>query len=93
MIFLIFLNVPSYGGFVVASSKFAVLSPPHHVPTLQALEGAPSDQLIQQSQMPQYYAQQPWVPQTSNLSQLTVSPLLTSPTMTSPIILCQVYQL
>lgn len=31
----------------------------------QALEGAPSDQLMQQSQMPQYYAQQPWVPTTS----------------------------
>lgn len=39
--------------------------PPHHIPTLQALEGAPSDQLMQQSQMPQYYAQQPWVPKTS----------------------------
>lgn len=31
----------------------------------QALEGAPSDQLMQQNQMPQYYAQQPWVPKTS----------------------------
>lgn len=38
---------------------------PHHIPTLQALEGAPSDQLMQQSQMPQYYTQQPWVPKTS----------------------------
>lgn len=39
--------------------------PSQHLLTFQALEGAPSDQLMQQSQMPQYYAQQPWVPKTS----------------------------
>lgn len=39
-----------------------------HNPTRQALEGAPSEQLLQQSQVPQYYAPQPWVPLTSSLS-------------------------
>lgn len=43
-----------------------ISSPP--VPLSQALEGAPSDQLMQQSQMAQYYTQQPWVPKTCSIS-------------------------
>lgn len=35
--------------------------PPDCSPPPQALEGAPSEQLLQQSQIPQYYAAQPWV--------------------------------
>lgn len=56
------------------------LSIPSTIPTytLQALEGAPSDQLMQQSQMPQYYSQQPWVSKSSasSLSAFSASVLL-----------------
>lgn len=41
---------------------------PPHPPTHQALEGAPSEQLLQQSPGPQYYAPQSWVPPPSSLS-------------------------
>lgn len=56
---------------------FFTLSIPSTIPTytLQALEGAPSDQLMQQSQMPQYYSQQPWVSK-SSASSLSASVLL-----------------
>lgn len=49
-------------------SLFILFPPPDYIPTPQALEGAPSEQLMQQSQIPQYYAQQPWVPKNSSLS-------------------------
>uniref|UniRef100_A0AAZ3RFQ2 Calponin-homology (CH) domain-containing protein n=1 Tax=Oncorhynchus tshawytscha TaxID=74940 RepID=A0AAZ3RFQ2_ONCTS len=39
-----------FGGELIPNSPFLVT----------ALEGAPSDQLLQQQQLPQYYSQQPW---------------------------------
>ena len=78
----IFIN-PSDDCFIsppIPSIRFT-LSFPYTTPCLpppipcQALEGAPSDQLMQQSQIPKYYAQQPWVPTTSVSS---LSPLFHS---------------
>lgn len=53
-------SLPSFF-FVVVTPTYPLTT--SHLP--QALEGAPSDQLMQQTQMPQFYAQQPWVPKTS----------------------------
>ncbi|KAG7278458.1 hypothetical protein CRUP_038753 [Coryphaenoides rupestris] len=56
--FDIFYQAPQPGEYVIC-----VRFGGEHIPNspFQALEGAPSDQLMQQSQMPQYYAQQPWL--------------------------------
>lgn len=56
-------------GCPVFSKPLCFIPPPPPPPSAcQALEGAPSEQLLQQSQVPQYYAPQPWVPPTSSLS-------------------------
>lgn len=68
------------GGAVGAAAinlNCCVLSPPP-VTTRQALEGAPSEQLLQQSQVPQYYAPQPWVPRTSSVHFLSGLSLIPS---------------
>uniref|UniRef100_A0A3B4WH19 Filamin A n=1 Tax=Seriola lalandi dorsalis TaxID=1841481 RepID=A0A3B4WH19_SERLL len=62
--FDIFYTAPQPGEYVICV-RFGGEHIPNSPFQVTALEGAPSDQLMQQSQMPQYYAQQPWVPKTS----------------------------
>ncbi|KAM3872462.1 filamin-A isoform 1-T1 [Diretmus argenteus] len=57
--FDIFYTAPQPGEYVICV-RFGGEHIPNSPFQVTALEGAPSDQLMQQSQMPQYYAQQPW---------------------------------
>ncbi|KAM9751784.1 filamin-A [Menidia menidia] len=57
--FDIFYTAPQPGEYVICV-RFGGEHIPNSPFQVTALEGAPSDQLLQQSQMPQYYAQQPW---------------------------------
>ncbi|KAK7930468.1 hypothetical protein WMY93_006863 [Mugilogobius chulae] len=58
--FDIFYTAPQPGEYVICV-RFGGEHIPNSPFQVTALEGAPSDPLLQQSQMPQYYAQQPWV--------------------------------
>ncbi|XP_034731697.1 filamin-A isoform X1 [Etheostoma cragini] len=57
--FDIFYTAPQPGEYVICV-RFGGEHIPNSPFQVTALEGAPSDQLMQQSQLPQYYAQQPW---------------------------------
>ncbi|XP_062418891.1 filamin-A isoform X2 [Pungitius pungitius] len=57
--FDIFYTAPQPGEYVICV-RFGGEHIPNSPFQVTALEGAPSDQLMQQSQMPQYYTQQPW---------------------------------
>ncbi|XP_030279432.1 filamin-A isoform X1 [Sparus aurata] len=57
--FDIFYTAPQPGEYVICV-RFGGEHIPNSPFQVTALEGAPSDQLMQQNQMPQYYAQQPW---------------------------------
>ncbi|XP_056278637.1 filamin-A isoform X2 [Pseudoliparis swirei] len=57
--FDIFYTAPQPGEYVICV-RFGGEHIPNSPFQITALEGAPSDQLMQQSQRPQYYAQQPW---------------------------------
>ncbi|XP_075951659.1 filamin-A isoform X2 [Anarhichas minor] len=57
--FDIFYTAPQPGEYVICV-RFGGEHIPNSPFQVTALEGAPSDQLMQQSQMPSYYAQQPW---------------------------------
>ncbi|XP_028309662.1 filamin-A isoform X6 [Gouania willdenowi] len=57
--FDIFYTAPQPGEYVICV-RFGGEHIPNSPFQVTALEGAPSDQLMQQSQMPPYYAQQPW---------------------------------
>ncbi|XP_061910179.1 filamin-A isoform X1 [Entelurus aequoreus] len=57
--FDIFYTAPQPGEYVICV-RFGGEHIPNSPFQVTALEGSPSDQLMQQSQMPQYYAQQPW---------------------------------
>ncbi|KAA8591193.1 hypothetical protein FQN60_002136 [Etheostoma spectabile] len=82
--FDIFYTAPQPGEYVICV-RFGGEHIPNSPFQVTALEGAPSDQLMQQSQLPQYYAQQPWVPKTSvcSLSSLSTSSILSFPSSTS----------
>ncbi|XP_077470388.1 filamin-A isoform X1 [Stigmatopora argus] len=57
--FDIFYTAPQPGEYVICV-RFGGEHIPNSPFQVKALEGAPSDQLMQQRQMPQYYTQQPW---------------------------------
>ncbi|XP_075902044.1 filamin-A isoform X1 [Nelusetta ayraudi] len=57
--FDIFYMAPQPGEYVICV-RFGGEHIPNSPFQVTALEGAPSEQLMQQSQIPQYYAQQPW---------------------------------
>ncbi|CAL9703550.1 unnamed protein product [Knipowitschia caucasica] len=57
--FDIFYTAPQPGEYVICV-RFGGEHIPNSPFQVTALEGAPSDPLLQQNQMPQYYAQQPW---------------------------------
>ncbi|XP_037130542.1 filamin-A isoform X2 [Syngnathus acus] len=57
--FDIFYTAPQPGEYVICV-RFGGEHIPNSPFQVTALEGAPSDQLMQQCQLPQYYARQPW---------------------------------